>query len=140
MSSITCQKDYTMLVNSGGGPPHGPIQLDAATVAQMNAYAKFLTSGMIFTGTLNWTGGNWFEEQSDSPGYGLAISPNQSPSMALIVTPPHFAFDAAAFYSDSLAGTFPVGVWTIQFFTPSGGFSPQAPGWPAPLTVTATWA
>lgn len=142
MSSIACQKDYTLVVSSGGGPPNGPIQLDAATVAQLNIYAKFFGGAGNFTGLLpNVSGGNWFEPQSDAPAYGLSISRSRSPSLYFVIIPPPASPDAIVLISDTIAGTSPIGVWSNIDHFPPGGFSPTNPaGWPGPATITVTWA
>ena len=71
---IACQKNYSLVVAPSGphGPPNGPLQLDAQTVALFNSFQKYLAFPCLgppftmlpnFTGFMPYLGGYWAETE-----------------------------------------------------------------------------
>lgn len=54
MSTISCQKDYSIVVTTPnpGGYPSGPLQVDSTTLAFLNHYANTAQEGLSFSGVL----------------------------------------------------------------------------------------
>lgn len=141
MSTISCQKNYTMVVTepNPGGYPSGPLQVDSTTLAYLNYYATTLGEGLKFTGVLQRIDGSPYSNPvytetlsgdiptggGNGPGDGIRVSLSGG---NFLVTIHWNYFEFASAQGKSVSPSSPTGSYTYVSGTNLAFFpNPAAP-------------